>query len=1234
MTKRLLLSMMCMFLCLSSILHAQNPNPNWASVEIPKVIFTEYRGSNQQDTYFELTNTEDTAIELSAFRLVAGYFRNYDVFLPQQRWYEKNWLGSIDLAGHTLQAGETMVFSNVYDKALSATNTTVPKSNFNFVPYIDWPIFVEDAAELEIPFMNQPEFLAFDFDSITTDPLELAMIVPTAGRNCYGLWYKYESVDSLGLPVTDSLMADVLNLWVSDDALTAGYASNVAGVEEATRYNTLVRKAGSSPLADWDISRGVSSEDSHWMVVPNPTGKLVFTSVGNHGVYDISLTAKANTAASVDHTGKTITVPWEAVRGDSVLVNYLEFGEGMAWEFLKDSVDSEDSAYVRVREGDLLNVYAFGDSLQSETYTFQPLDAPADLAVARSKVPHYNGAWRNIGYFTVTTSEPVMDSILNIRNQLRIDTLMTYIEIPPNATSEIIFIDGNSDRIDLKDGDLLRVTSENKEVVKDYYLQVEDYDLSDNTALASITWPDYDVDDFFEWTYLRQDTLPQFTPGKYVYKLTLPGDYVNVPALFATTADLNSKLVIDRATNLSGTAEERTTTFTVTSESDTLQAVYSVVFELDLGAAIQLTDADPFISENLGQKHLFDTYVELFNPNNGTESLDMSRYMLVLTSVTSDEFSAISGYTPESPVAVNNQKFYIPGYKFNFNKGAGEDDLSAWGWKDGIIGGVTPDANVNADVAPGDVFVVGNWDVTSTTESATGGVPTVDVADVNLQDNPDYLNVGSGVGVTAFTWNSTYYLYEILNDSILQGTKGIWDSSDDYRLIDAISLANGTVVAGHGWYPQTVQVRKPYIQKGNTSIGEDGAYHADVDTSEFLNYSRRGNSDLNYKVSPADMGQFLGYHVMDPITFHMSTVSSNVYKVDLGYEGDLSIKGEMSNVTVAQFIGNLNKADSGQVITVEHNSEVQADDAIVATGDVAVVLSADSVNTTRYTIEAAPLNNDVSLTAVGDLGIVVDIEELTVSGFSYDNNIADVLAGVACHELSLINVIDANDNLVSLLTRSLDTSLVEPIVATKVFNGLYFEVVAEDGTIAKYELVAEASSSDAYLTSNVFTVNQDEANKSISGVLGGYSVSTFLDLLTASGKATLELRDKTGAPRAYGAIQIDDYVAVVSEDGMYTAKYAINFYSEDDPDVISSIKHQNINSLIKLYPNPTSSLLNIENVKVGSVVQVISLNGSMVYTNVVNDDRCTIDMSRMNSGVYIVRMVEKEGASVFRVLKN
>jgi len=61
----------------------------------------------------------------------------------------------------------------------------------------------------------------------------------------------------------------------------------------------------------------------------------------------------------------------------------------------------------------------------------------------------------------------------------------------------------------------------------------------------------------------------------------------------------------------------------------------------------------------------------------------------------------------------------------------------------------------------------------------------------------------------------------------------------------------------------------------------------------------------------------------------------------------------------------------------------------------------------------------------------------------------------------------------------------------------------------------------------------------------------------------------------------------------------------------------------------------MRNIPRGSVIQVISLNGSMVYsTTSTNDNLTTIDLSSFDRGVYLVRAVQKDTASTIRVIKR
>jgi hypothetical protein len=480
------------------------------------------------------------------------------------------------------------------------------------------------------------------------------------------------------------------------------------------------------------------------------------------------------------------------------------------------------------------------------------------------------------------------------------------------------------------------------------------------------------------------------------------------------------------------------------------------------------------------------------------------------------------------------------------------------------------------------------------------------------------------------------FLYKILNDSILNGTKGIWDSADDYELVDRVQWdSSEDSINGYGYIDNgTLVYRKSYVQEGTTVMYE--GFDADPDSCDWYNYSRNKWAGDN-KLANSQLGNYIGSHTMDAITDYSSTVTSDVYSVDLGYEGDLSIVGEVTSHTVEVFISNLNKADSLQTITVTTSTGVAKDSAdLMVDGDIVVVVSADEVNSTSYTVENRALSSNTDLEEVDDMGIEVDNSALTVSGFDYTTAIADVLAGVTtADDLSVINVIDSTDNLVSLLTLSKDTTLDESYVDTKVYNGVQFEVVAEDGSIAKYTLVPDASSSDAYITSNVFTVDEGTTYKSITGVSYGYSVSVFLNYLIPSGNATMQLMNKVGTERLSGLLHYDDYVKVTSEDSTTVAVYAINFYEETDFDQVTKIDEvqEDMTDVFSAYPNPTSSKLNLNNVQVGSVIQIIALNGSMVYTTIADYETLTIDMSSLDRGVYFVRCVYQNASSAIKVIK-
>jgi len=102
---------------------------------------------------------------------------------------------------------------------------------------------------------------------------------------------------------------------------------------------------------------------------------------------------------------------------------------------------------------------------------------------------------------------------------------------------------------------------------------------------------------------------------------------------------------------------------------------------------------------------------------------------------------------------------------------------------------------------------------------------------------------------------------------------------------------------------------------------------------------------------------------------------------------------------------------------------------------------------------------------------------------------------------------------------------------------VYFEVIAQDGSSITYLLDQGILSSDAWVTSNVYMVNQE--NLTIVDVLEGTSVDILLSNLVPSGNAFMQIYDKMGMQRDSGFVALDDVVGVTSEDGSKTVSYSL-----------------------------------------------------------------------------------------------
>jgi len=703
----------------------------------------------------------------------------------------------------------------------------------------------------------------------------------------------------------------------------------------------------------------------------------------------------------------------------------------------------------------------------------------------------------------------------------RVDTMFKYLEKAPGAAWEMIWVDGN-ERTDLKNGDKLKVTAENG-AVKEYFIKVESYRPSHNAYLSTITWPDIpgDYKGIFGW---MGDTIPNFSDQKYDYKVQVPADVNGIPALVAKTQDINAKIEVDRAVNLYGTVADKTIIFTTTAEDDTSVLVYKVQLEKEKDPSnIQPWSSDPFISQFVWQDQWASGFLEVSNP--GNQALDMSNYMFCFGYVNnpSDAITRLAGTGDWG----GRYGKYIPGYKWV--------DETNWAITPGVV---VQDLNVNPIVQGGDVFVIG--DIRSTAQS---GYPwwASEQCDIDFGNNPWGETVNNWTALQQ--WNgANWYLFRIENDSVKNGLKAAIDPND-FTLIEVFGSGDGTapVVGGAQIQQTTGYTRKPVYYTGNPDF--KGSFGTDAETSEWIKVDRPYFQALGVPW-PNDIlyiTQGLGSHFMDEVTIFKSTVSSLVYKVSLGFTEDEEIRGVVTNTTVDGFLANIIKSHEDQALTLKSAVDgaiLTATDTLL-NGDTLIVVSADLSNTTKYSLEVTDegLNNDALL--VSEVyTIAVDGQEGTVSGFEYGTALKTIVdtANLTVPAGAEFNIIDAAGAYVPLLMLNFDTTYVD----VQVSDQIYFEVISENGlNTILYQLQPDADASDAFVTSNVFLVDQEASL--IDLVPEGTTPFGLLSNLIPAPGATMMLVDKMGYERMFGDVVKDDKLIVTAADGETTRTYYLTF---------------------------------------------------------------------------------------------
>ena len=1200
---------------------------------LPRLIITEVRPDAESQAYVEITNLGDTAINLEPFAIHSVYsstrcleYSDSAITFNRANLAVDETLGKVYLKG-IIQPGQSYVVATVYD-ADNIRHSGIPLHNIALAQKGNQFVHRDETFNL-YGWINKPEWQCYGKDSISARK-QLLRSGTTAG---YLIHWKYTKADGS----KDSTYIDQFNhFWYPDESTNPLNRNNkgfnifpISGVVDAMTTSVMVRKSNiNKGNLNWNQSRGVDATTSEWLVVPKNTSKeMAFTTVGVHGNSALNYTSKDPAMIQVDNGAKTISVPWQMVRGDS-LARYFNLGQGMSFGYKQNAVFADSASYT-ARTGDMFSFYAVGTELQQADYTLQVREPASDLAVVFPKRrlmqsakivtdsitsltdTIYTNYWSGFVYGLSSSLET--DSIINVSFATRTDSLLKYFDKPEKAKWEFVFVDGQK-RIDLKFGDKLRVTSENGLKVKDYFIAVSDYVKGNSAQLNSVTWPDVDPTRYPKWN--SSDSLPEFTPLKTEYSVELAYDETKIPALQFKTQDARAKITVKNATNLNGSIDQRTTSVTVTSESDTISLTYNFMFK-KLGTPVQPYIAEPFISEMIWGISTTGYALEIYNP--GTEDLDLSRYMYVAGGPTQTWQQAVktcasnSNYSTSSGIRIY-QTHYVPSKRW-----AADGSQAAWSAvptpdKPYIGKGFLKDDNQT------DPWVKANdvWVMSAALRNVETHNKILAESDFIFRGyTAETLKVWSDLPMSLYheetvIWNIPHHnmwLLKVLNDSILDGIKDVRDPSA-YQLIDRFELIGDSLA---GRYLPTQEnfytlLRKPTVTKGN--LERIGGGNETAETSEWI---VKRTTDIGWDGTKGVSN--IGVHIMNKVTNDLSTVTSVKLKVATGYTGDnLTITGNISNYSPTSVALVLDKADASQTFVFKRGTTVLTESEALAENDVLEVTSGDGKNVTIYKLVNSPLDNNTSLMAKAGSGLTVTGNKVT--GVTPIMTLKEAVDKLEVSPKSLLYVYNASGALQSFKVHNLDTLVLDVLVN----ESQILEVVAENSDKATYTFDFALPSNEAILLSNVLQI--DQTKKLIVNTPFSITSASLLSLVYANKGATIKVLDKAGFERPMGYVNIDDVIEVTAADGTTKVTYKLA------EDVFSGLIRNTVNpaSKVEIFPNPVSNILNITGIDLVSV-KVFTLTGmNVISTETLYGNK--LNVSDLSNGIYLIEMKDTEGKTV------
>ncbi|MBN1251016.1 MAG: endonuclease [Bacteroidales bacterium] len=131
----------------------------------------------------------------------------------------------------------------------------------------------------------------------------------------------------------------------------------------------------------------------------------------------------------------------------------------------------------------------------------------------------------------------------------------------------------------------------------------------------------------------------------------------------------------------------------------------------------------------------------------------------------------------------------------------------------------------------------------------------------------------------------------------------------------------------------------------------------------------------------------------------------------------------------------------------------------------------------------------------------------------------------------------------------------------------------------------------------------------------GLDKSFYRKSTVTSGNINKSVLDGTGE---WVQVSIEDVNNAAND----TPEY-LGFHGEDDDDNTSGI--ENLELLYKIYPNPAKDFINIESENQINKIEILSINGQNLKTEIINNSKAKINISELPKGIYFLNLSDSNG---------